>query len=55
MNLVLAVLGKADIRINSPKCTFHTKKIEFLGYIMGSEKIKIDPKKTQAIRNWLIP
>jgi hypothetical protein len=45
MNLVLETLEKAGMRINEPKCIFHTKKIEFLGYIMGSERIKMDPKK----------
>jgi hypothetical protein len=45
VNLVLEALEKIDIRINEPKCIFHVKKMEFLGYIMGSDKIKIDPKK----------
>ena len=33
------------MRINKPKCTFHAKEVEFLSYIMGSDGIKIDPKK----------
>jgi hypothetical protein len=33
------------MRINEPKYTFHTKKIEFLSYIIGLDEIKIDPKK----------
>jgi hypothetical protein len=33
------------MRINGLKCTFHAKEIEFLGYIMGLNGIKIDPKK----------
>jgi hypothetical protein len=45
VNLVLKALGKAGIKINKLKCTFHAKEIEFLGYIMGSDEIKIDPKK----------
>jgi hypothetical protein len=45
MNLVFKTLKKAGMRINKPKCTFHAKKVEFLGYIMGSDGIKIDPKK----------
>ena len=45
MNLVLKALEKAGIRINRFKCTFYTKKVEFLGYIMGSDGIKMDPKK----------
>jgi hypothetical protein len=49
VNLVLKTLGKAGMRINKPKYTFHTKKMEFLSYIMGSDRIKIDPKKVQTI------
>jgi hypothetical protein len=33
------------MRINKPKYTFHIKKVEFLGYIIGSDRIKMDPKK----------
>jgi hypothetical protein len=42
-------LGKAGIKINKSKCTFHAKEMEFLGYIMGLDRIKINPKKVQAV------
>jgi hypothetical protein len=45
MNLIFKALEKADMRINEPKYTFHAKEMEFLSYIIGSNKIKIDPKK----------
>jgi hypothetical protein len=45
VNLVFNILGKAGMRINKSKYTFYTKEIEFLSYIMGLDKIKIDPKK----------
>jgi hypothetical protein len=38
-------LGKIGMRINGPKYTFYIKKIEFLGYIVNSNRIKIDSKK----------
>jgi hypothetical protein len=37
------------MRINRPKCTFYAKEMEFLGYIVGSDKIKMDSKKVQAV------
>jgi hypothetical protein len=49
VNLVLETLGKAGMKINKFKYTFHVKEIEFLGYIVGSKGIKIDLKKVQAI------
>jgi hypothetical protein len=45
MNLILEILKKVDMRINRFKCTFHIKEMEFLGYIISLNKIKIDPKK----------
>jgi len=45
VNLVFKALGKAGMRINGPKCTFHAKEMEFLSYIVGSDGIKIDSKK----------
>jgi hypothetical protein len=55
VNLVLETLEKASMRINGPKCTFHTKEMEFLGYIISLNKIKMDPKKVQAIQDWPVP
>jgi hypothetical protein len=45
VNLVLETLEKAGMRINRFKCTFHTKEMEFLGYIIGLKRIKMDLKK----------
>jgi hypothetical protein len=45
MNLVFKALGKTGMRINDFKCTFYAKEMEFLGYIIGLDGIKIDLKK----------
>jgi hypothetical protein len=45
VNSVFKVLEKAGMKINEFKYTFHAKEMEFLGYIIGSERIKINPKK----------
>jgi hypothetical protein len=49
VNLVFKTLKKAGMRINKSKYIFHAKEVEFLGYIMGSNGIKTDPKKVQAV------
>jgi hypothetical protein len=49
VNLVLETLEKADMRINKSKYTFHAKEVEFLGYIMGLDRIKINLKKVQTV------
>jgi hypothetical protein len=45
MNLVLEALEKAGMRINRFKYIFHVKEMEFLGYIVGLDRIKMDLKK----------
>jgi len=45
VNLIFKALGKAGIRINKFKYTFYTKEMEFLSYIIGLDRIKIDLKK----------
>jgi hypothetical protein len=45
VNLVFKALGKAGMRINGFKYTFYAKEMEFLSYIMGLNRIKMDPKK----------
>jgi hypothetical protein len=45
VNLIFEALKKAGIRINGLKCTFHIKEVEFLGYIVGLDRIKMDLKK----------
>jgi hypothetical protein len=49
MNLILKALEKAGIKINRLKCIFHAKEVEFLDYIVGLDKIKMNPKKVQAV------
>jgi hypothetical protein len=49
VNLILEALEKAGMRINGLKYTFYAKKIEFLSYIIGLDRIKIDLKKVQTI------
>jgi hypothetical protein len=45
VNLVFKALEKAGMRINGSKYTFHAKEIEFLGYIISLDGIKMDLKK----------
>ena len=49
---VLKVLEKADVRINGAKNIFHVQRINFLGYILTTDGIKMDPVKTAVIKDW---
>ena len=49
---VLKRLYKEDMPITIKKCEFHTKKTNFIGFIIKLGQISIDPKKIKAIVNW---
>ena len=34
---------------------FSMKNIKYLGYIIGSEGVHVDPEKIQVIKDWLAP
>ena len=34
------------------KCEFHTRKTDFIGFIIELKQISINPKKIEAIVNW---
>jgi hypothetical protein len=51
MNLIFKTLEKAGMKINGPKYIFHAKKIKFLSYIVNLDRIKINPKKVQAVQD----
>ena len=37
------------------KCHFHVKEVVFLGYVVTTIGLAIDPKKVEAILDWLAP
>ncbi len=46
---VLRRLREARLKVNADKSHFCTHEIEYLGYILTREGIKVQPKKVQAI------
>lgn len=36
----------------SLKCRFATEDVEYLGHIVSGEKVKVDPKKIEAMVKW---
>ena len=35
------------------KCVFHAQSVPFLGYIVSSEGIRMDPDEVKAVIDWL--
>jgi hypothetical protein len=42
-------LAKSDFKTAPEKCEFYKDEVEFLGFIVGKGKIRIDPKKVKSI------
>ena len=52
---VLERLHNKNILIVIEKCKFHTRKTDFVGFIIKLGQISIDLKKIKAIVNWQNP
>ena len=52
---VLERLHNKNIFIVIEKCEFHTRKTDFVGFIIKLGQISMDPKKIKAIVNWQNP
>ena len=46
---VLAALQKARLQADIDKCEFYVTKISYLGLIISTEDIRMDPKKVKAV------
>lgn len=44
-----------DLFTKFEKCTFDQSSTEFLGHILSSEGIRMDPQKVEAICSWTVP
>ncbi|KAK8918413.1 hypothetical protein KSP39_PZI022006 [Platanthera zijinensis] len=55
LRTILTTLRKENLFINFKKCAFGVPSVEFLGYIVSSDGIHVDPKKVQAIKEWPEP
>jgi hypothetical protein len=52
---VLRKLKEYKLYLQPGKCEFHTKETEFLGFIISTEGVKMNPKKIQTVQEWPKP
>ena len=52
---VLKRLEENNLYMKPEKCTWKINKVNFLGIVMGQEKIEIEKEKVEGVLNWLIP
>ncbi|GKA31744.1 hypothetical protein Tco_0718049, partial [Tanacetum coccineum] len=48
-------LRKVNMKLNSKKCSFGVKEGKFLSYMVTSEGIQANPKKTKAVAEMQSP
>ena len=49
LEAVLKRLLEAGVTLNLDKCVFSTKQVKFLGHVISSNGIEVDPDKIKAI------
>nr|GEW02742.1 putative reverse transcriptase domain-containing protein [Tanacetum cinerariifolium] len=55
LKLILELLKKKQLYAKSSKCKFWILKVQFLGYVIGSQGIHVDPAKIGSIKDWASP
>ncbi|GJR00825.1 putative reverse transcriptase domain-containing protein [Tanacetum coccineum] len=55
LKLILKLLKKEELYAKFSKCEFWLSKVQFLGHVIDSEGIHVDPAKIEAIKDWASP
>ena len=55
IKLVLQRLRKHKLYGKLTKCIFGVQEVEYLGFILKTDRITVDPNKVQAIQAWKVP
>ena len=55
VKMVLERLRAAGLQASIKKCEFHVTRTKYLGFILTTEGIEVDPEKTQVIHDWKVP
>nr|GEZ78464.1 putative reverse transcriptase domain-containing protein [Tanacetum cinerariifolium] len=55
LKLILKLLKEEELYAKFSKCEFWLSKVQFLGHVIDSEGIYVDPAKIEAIKDWESP
>ncbi|GJP86720.1 hypothetical protein CLOP_g16712, partial [Closterium sp. NIES-67] len=55
LEAVFTLCHHHQLIITGSECEFLKEELEFLGHVISTEGVKIDPKKIDTIRNWELP
>jgi hypothetical protein len=52
---VLHLLSQHQLFLKQSKCAFGASEVEYLGYLVGKDGVKVDPKKIATMQDWPHP
>ncbi|GKF29424.1 putative reverse transcriptase domain-containing protein, partial [Tanacetum coccineum] len=55
IKLILGLLKKEELYAKFSKCEFWIPKVQFLGHVIDSQGIYVDPAKIESIKDWAFP
>ncbi|GJT90576.1 putative reverse transcriptase domain-containing protein [Tanacetum coccineum] len=55
LKAILELLKKEDLYAKFYKCEFWIPKVQFLGHVIDSQGIHVDPAKIESIKDWASP
>ncbi|MGB2685899.1 MAG: pol polyprotein, partial [Olleya sp.] len=55
VKMVFEKLSQRNLLLKPEKCEFHRKEVEFLGYLVGIDGIRMDEAKVAAVLQWPTP
>ncbi|GKC90138.1 hypothetical protein Tco_1150787 [Tanacetum coccineum] len=55
LKLILEFLKKEGLYVKFSKCDFWLARVQFLGHVIDSEGIHVDPAKIESIKDWASP
>nr|GFB29044.1 putative reverse transcriptase domain-containing protein [Tanacetum cinerariifolium] len=55
LKAILELLKKEELYAKFSKCEFWIPKVQFLGHVIDSQGIHVDPAKIEPIKDWASP
>ncbi|KAK8923695.1 hypothetical protein KSP39_PZI019139 [Platanthera zijinensis] len=55
LRLLFGALRQEKLYVNLKKCAFLSESVHFLGFIISSTGVSVDPEKVKSIRDWPVP
>jgi len=50
----LHLLSQDKLFLKNSKCVFGAPEVEYMGHIVGKDGVYVDPKKIEAMKDWIL-